>query len=71
MPNNYKIVNEYTDNRVAKGKELYPENVSGHAYALGALEAKAMMMLSHLEIYHPDAYNSVVGMFDVQEETNQ
>ena len=68
--NNYKIVNEYTDSRVAKGKELYPEHGSGHAFALGVLEAQAGSILSHLEIYHPDAYNSVVGMFDVQEETN-
>jgi len=71
MPNNFKIVDEYTSSMIVKGKESYSECSSGYAYALGALESKAMMILSHLEIYHPDAYNSVVGMFDVQEETNQ
>ena len=65
---NFKIVGKFVDREIMDGKNC--RGGTGHAYALGALEAKAMTILTHLEIYHPDAYNSVVGMFDTQEETN-
>jgi len=66
--NNFKIVGKYVDSKVGEGVRLYGSQ--GRSYALGALESKAGSILWHLEIYHPDAYNSVVGMFDVQEGDN-
>ena len=66
---NFKIVNKFVDSKIMEGKNCYEG--TGHPFALGALEGQASMLLLHLEIYYPDAYNSVVGMFDVQEETNQ
>jgi len=68
MPNNFKIVNKFVDSKIMEGKN-YHEG-TGHSFALGALEGEVSMLLVRLEIYHPDAYNSVVGMFDTQEEAN-
>jgi len=73
MPNNFTVVDEYVDSKIA---QCAMEDSSGrssrcckrpHSYALGSLQSQVAMMLSRLEVYHPEAYITAVEEFAVKE----
>jgi len=56
--NNFTVVNEYVESKIvqcAMEDRKYP-----HSFALGALQSQMACILTKLEMYHPDAYNTVV-----------
>jgi len=63
--NNFTVVNEYVESKIvqcAMEDRKYP-----HSFALGALQSQVAMMLSRLEVYHPEAYITAVEEFAVKE----
>jgi len=65
MPNNFTVVDEYVDSKIAQC--AMEDRKWPHSYALGSLQSQVAMMLSRLEVYHPEAYITAVEEFRTNE----
>jgi hypothetical protein len=56
--NNHNLVGDYVESKITQC--ALEDRKHPHSFALGSLTAQMAAILTKLEMYHPDAYNSVV-----------
>ena len=62
---NHNLVKEYVESKIAQC--VLEDRKYAHSFVLGSLESRVALMLSRLEVYHPEAYITAVEEFNINE----